>query len=703
MHCRAMPGVASLAALLFAGAAHADDPPPVQAPAATVRAETDEEARTVRDETPGQVTVVDARAERDRGKDLPAMIDAAPGVDVRRTGGRGSSALTSIRGSSPAQVVVLVDGVPVDPASLGRTDLSEWSAEGVERVEISRGWAPPRFGNGALGGAVNIVLAPPPPGGLTEVSATLGTYLPGSTATAAHALTMDAERRLSVLEARGDAKQSWLVLGSYADGEGDYVYFDDNGTELEDGDDRFRRRTNNDNRSVEMQARYRSEGSSSAVRAAASYLHREAGVSGIGAFATQAVRSRVDRASTDVGVELEPARSGPRARLGLSGLFTRRGLDDPLGEMWGASRMSEAWDASGDLHGGLTTLVGGAGLLEVDAGARQEAHLPEADGLALPSHDRRSAWAAALLDVGIDREAAWVLTGAFRLEASADRALGATGTDGAGASRVFASPRAGLRGCLFPWLELLGNVGVYGRAPSFLELYGDEAALAGSPGLKDEIGANMDAGMRARGEVGPFTKLSLGATGFRSDVENLIQFVPNSQVTYVAQNIGEARTWGAEGEAELDLFPLGPRAGMELDLAYTFMDARNLTRMGAWRGKRLPGRSEHQAHGALAAVLDFVRLGYEADFASGAFLDPSNLTAVPPRLLHSVFVSVAPPFAPGLTCTLAVTNLADTIVVYGPPHPGWPDVPRPVEDVAGQPLPGAAAFLTVRYTQGGDR
>jgi vitamin B12 transporter len=88
-------------------------------------------------------------------------LTTVPGVVVNRYGALGSTATVSIRGSSSAQVLVLLDGRPVAGAQTGTLDLGGLSTSGVERIEIVEGSGATLYGTGAVGGVVNILTTHP--------------------------------------------------------------------------------------------------------------------------------------------------------------------------------------------------------------------------------------------------------------------------------------------------------------------------------------------------------------------------------------------------------------------------------------------------------------------------------------------------------------------------------------------------------------
>ncbi len=68
----------------------------------------------------------------------------------------GRAQYLSLGGLSPQRTLVLLDGVRINPDG-GAADLSQVSLSSVERIEVYTSGAAARFGDGALGGAVNII------------------------------------------------------------------------------------------------------------------------------------------------------------------------------------------------------------------------------------------------------------------------------------------------------------------------------------------------------------------------------------------------------------------------------------------------------------------------------------------------------------------------------------------------------------------
>ncbi|SMG22287.1 TonB-dependent siderophore receptor [Cedecea sp. NFIX57] len=103
-------------------------------------------------------------------RDVSEIIRTMPGVNLTgnsTSGQRGNGRQIDIRGMGPENTLILVDGKPVtsrNSVRLGwrgerdtRGDASWVPPEMIERIEVLRGPAAARYGNGAAGGVVNII------------------------------------------------------------------------------------------------------------------------------------------------------------------------------------------------------------------------------------------------------------------------------------------------------------------------------------------------------------------------------------------------------------------------------------------------------------------------------------------------------------------------------------------------------------------
>ena len=85
---------------------------------------------------------------------LGDVLERIPGVTAVRRGGPGAPTTLQIRGSSADQVLVLLDGAPINDAISGVTDLSSIDIASIDEVVVLTGTAASRYGPRALGGVV---------------------------------------------------------------------------------------------------------------------------------------------------------------------------------------------------------------------------------------------------------------------------------------------------------------------------------------------------------------------------------------------------------------------------------------------------------------------------------------------------------------------------------------------------------------------
>ena len=94
--------------------------------------------------------------ERLQASSVSDLLTRVPGVQVARTGGRGSLPGIFIRGTKSAQSLVLVDGQRIANTSSGDSGLQYLNIEQIERVEVLRGSRSAIYGSDAMGGVIQI-------------------------------------------------------------------------------------------------------------------------------------------------------------------------------------------------------------------------------------------------------------------------------------------------------------------------------------------------------------------------------------------------------------------------------------------------------------------------------------------------------------------------------------------------------------------
>ena len=115
---------------------------------------------TPMEEIASSVTVISSEEiERKQKTHVMEILRGIPGLDVVRTGGAGKNTSVFIRGANSEHTLVMIDGVEVnDPISPGRSyDFAHLTVDNIERIEVIRGPQSTLYGSDAIGGVVNII------------------------------------------------------------------------------------------------------------------------------------------------------------------------------------------------------------------------------------------------------------------------------------------------------------------------------------------------------------------------------------------------------------------------------------------------------------------------------------------------------------------------------------------------------------------
>lgn len=89
--------------------------------------------------------------------DLSELLRFEAGIDIGRNGGPGQATSIFLRGTESNHTLVLVDGVRMNPSTIGGAAIQNIAPEIIERIEIVKGARSALFGTDAIGGVINII------------------------------------------------------------------------------------------------------------------------------------------------------------------------------------------------------------------------------------------------------------------------------------------------------------------------------------------------------------------------------------------------------------------------------------------------------------------------------------------------------------------------------------------------------------------
>lgn len=89
--------------------------------------------------------------------DLAEALRFVAGIEIGRNGGPGQATSLFLRGTNSNHTQVLIDGVRVNPGTLGAAAIQHIRPADVERIEIVKGPRSTLYGTEAIGGVINVI------------------------------------------------------------------------------------------------------------------------------------------------------------------------------------------------------------------------------------------------------------------------------------------------------------------------------------------------------------------------------------------------------------------------------------------------------------------------------------------------------------------------------------------------------------------
>ncbi|NNM64835.1 MAG: TonB-dependent receptor [Burkholderiales bacterium] len=124
---------------------------------------------------PSVSVITHEQIEESGAQNLTTLLQQAAGVQVTSNGGPGQSGNLYVRGFGGTDVLVLLDGVPINAQdTTGTAYLNNFTSGQIQRIEIIRGNVSAIYGSGAIGGVVLITTRKGEKGPQASVSITAG-------------------------------------------------------------------------------------------------------------------------------------------------------------------------------------------------------------------------------------------------------------------------------------------------------------------------------------------------------------------------------------------------------------------------------------------------------------------------------------------------------------------------------------------------
>ena len=583
-----------------------------------------------RDRSPGAVTVVRPSDKKGEQKNLPDLLESVPGLHVIRLSGRNGYAVASVRGSTSSQVAVYVDGVLANLQSEPAVDLSAIPVDSVERIEVYRGYIPARFGAQAMGGVINIITKTP---AKPETVASVGAGSFGRVkANLSHAMML------------GGGK--FFAAAGYDKSDGDFKYFNDNGTPYTPDDDYTGKRRDNAFENADLLLKW--EDAHWKLRGAWVRRDRDLPLAAPG-------MDKQDGLAQKRGAKQDVDRYEFSAE--------RRQKTGPV--EWGvaANYVSQKKDYD-SRRGESPSQIGGAYVTKSKYDTGRFAYRLDANAPVGKNHFLEFLFEGYREELNVNGDMLFQYLGGvdfYAYEGYDVQLQDSIALDADGSLMFTPSLRwhkqddtdkftwqAALRKDFSPQWTMKATVGTYSRAPNMYERYGDGAYILPAKGdLKWEEGTQWDIGLQWRSKIGAADS-NMIVTYFRRESENLIEFDMESPRFARYKNIADAHVQGVELEWTLAQDP------WKLMLTGTWLDAVNDTPddSGAVRydGKSLPNRPEWSGTARLTRAIPNGSVYVELQYVGENYGDSSEKIFFDSRTLWNFGVK----YAIGKNATLSI-------------------------------------------------
>ncbi|MBU2567396.1 MAG: TonB-dependent receptor plug domain-containing protein, partial [Elusimicrobia bacterium] len=113
-------------------------------------------------ELPANMSVITSKEiEKSGARNVSEAIENLTSINIAEYGTLGSQTSVRIRNSTSEQVLVLMNGQPINGVSFGSPNLTFLPADSIERIEVVRGASSVLYGANAVSGVINIITKKP--------------------------------------------------------------------------------------------------------------------------------------------------------------------------------------------------------------------------------------------------------------------------------------------------------------------------------------------------------------------------------------------------------------------------------------------------------------------------------------------------------------------------------------------------------------
>lgn len=601
------------------------------------------------------------------------------GVQIKRYGGLGSYSTISIRGASSNQVMIYLDGVPLSDSIFGDVNLENFPIDNLETIEIYRGFSPIKFGIPGMGGVVNLVTKKSKNEDENYIQAAYGSYNSSK-------LVLSRSQRFEHL--------NYFLCFNRTSSTGDFKFKDDNGTPvINTTDDHWEKRKNNKNESYGLTSKAGYRIDEVEFNILNDFFYKKQGIPGMNTNDSEYANYGITRNITNINAKMPKLLiQSLNTEINLFYALKRDLFDDSHGEIgFTAQKQLGYFDTfGGSLLNELNISKINQILNLIISGQRETYHNKQY----LESQIADSRGPTQIRDrANIGIEDNWMLFGdrlqivpQFRFNVWRDRL-----TLEKDSFTVREDKKEDITNKQLDWLlgshlylykhniYIKGVIGTSYRAPSFIELFGERGVVKGNPNLTPEKSINRDisVGLNFEYITDIIDEINIEYVYFNNSIDNIIQFIQNSQHTMRAENISAASISGHEISISISLFQ-----HFTWNTNYTYQRAVDKSNIPHYRNNRLPYLPMHEIATSVKLYNDYGSISYEMNYTGSNYRDRANseFNYIDQRIYHNIIIKGI--IISGLIATFEIKNLTD----------------NRTQDIVGYPLPGRSYYGSLSYS-----
>lgn len=483
------------------------------------------------------------KIEDSNAKNVGEVLKSVGATLVKSYGAVGSLETVSLRGSTDAQVLILIDGQRLNNSQQGSVDLSSLPLNAIEKIEVVKGGNSAMYGSDAVGGVINIITKSSNRKNSMEytINGLYGTY------------------NTQVYNAslgQGIGNFSYFVSYNKTKSDGDYLYKGATGDKikLKNGD------TGSDN--IFLKAGYLLEDQS---KLSAFYKYRKSdnGSPGSIEYPNASARNKIDNNHISLSYE---GLTFENFAFNFNGYIMKQEHHYIDPESWMGIEESIYNSRSLGALAQVFTDLNKLGLLSYGYEFRQDKlesdHLVNGNSVPFIGDRQRNVHSLYFQDDWkYDISHNWMISAvpAVRLDEYPEESIGTQFSPKIGISISHDDEWRG---------SIRGNIGKVFRAPTYNDLYWPEDTWTkGNPNLKPEKGITFDFGFII--QFAKYGSWSIESTYFSSNLDDLILWAPAEK--WMPTNIAKATINGIESKINWKGF--GDL--ISIQTGYTYLNAKD--------------------------------------------------------------------------------------------------------------------------------